>query len=316
MSADRTTLLRNRLTKNVARLAGWRKREGVTCFRAYDRDIPELPLAIDLFEGEDGRRRAQMIAFAPRHGGGAAFTSELTRLAGVVGEVLGVASDDVHLQVRERERGGTQDADDAAQSADSFFVREGSARFLVRLGARRDPGLFLDHRLTRRLVADEVRGRSLLNLFAYTASFSVHAARAGAASTTSVDLSASTTRWAAENLVANGIEGPRHRVLAGDVFAFLDDDRDRYDVIVCDPPSVSKSRRATRDLDVQRDHPWLIDRCAARLAAGGALWFSTNLRDFRLAPLPPGLVVDDVTERTRSPDFHALAHRCFRISRG
>jgi 23S rRNA G2069 N7-methylase RlmK/C1962 C5-methylase RlmI len=312
--ADRAALLRNRMTKNFARLAAWRKREGITCFRAYDRDIPEVPLAVDVFEGEDGRRRASVVAFAPRHGGGAGFTRELEGYADAIGAVAGVARADLHLQVREREAGGTVDADAADASADEFFVREGPARFLVRLGARRDPGLFLDHRTTRRLVADEARGRSLLNLFAYTGSFSVHAGLAGAAATTSVDLSASTTRWAATNLEANGLIGPHHRVVADDVFAFLQDDAGRYDLIVLDPPSVSKSRRATRSLDVQRDHPWLIDRCVARLAPGGALWFSTNLRGFAIAPLPAHVVVDDVTERTRCADFHALAHRCFRIT--
>ena len=311
---DRATALRNRLTKNLARLQAWRKRDAVTCFRAYDRDIPEVPLAIDVYEGEDGARRLQIVAFAPRHGGGATFDRVIDELAVVAGDVLGAAPEHRFVQLRDRERGGAIEAEDAAASVASFFVREGAARFLVRLGARRDPGLFLDHRTTRRLVADDAVGRSVLNLFAYTGSFSVHAALRGARSTTAVDLSASTVRWATENLEANAIDPGAHRVIAADVFGFLDDDDGRYDVIVLDPPSVSRSRRAARDLDIQRDHPALIDRCIARLRSGGTLWFSTNLQTFALAPLPRSLVVDEVTSSTVPPDFRERPHRCFRIA--
>jgi 23S rRNA G2069 N7-methylase RlmK/C1962 C5-methylase RlmI len=312
---DRVEMLKNRITKNAARLAAWRKREAITCFRAYDRDVPELPLVVDVYEAEDGERRAQVVAFAPRHGGGARFAAESEAFAAAAGDALGVAPARRFLQIRERDRGGAVDADDADASVDTFVVREGRARLLIRMGARRDPGLFLDHRTTRALVAEEARGRTLLNLFAYTASFSVHAARAGARRTTSVDLSAATTRWARDNLAANELDEEAHRVIAGDVFGFLEDDDERYDVIVLDPPSVSRSRRATRDLDIQRDHPWLIERCIARLNAGGTLWFSTNLSSFALAPLDASLVVDDVTARTRTNDFRLAAHRCFRITR-
>jgi 23S rRNA G2069 N7-methylase RlmK/C1962 C5-methylase RlmI len=311
---DRAASLRNRLTKNIARLESWRKRDGVTCFRAYDRDIPEVPLAIDVYEGEDGARRLQIVAFAPRHGGGATFDRVVDELAVVAGDVLGAVPAHRFVQMRERERGGAVLADDAAASVSSFFVREGAARFLVRMGARRDPGLFLDHRTTRRLVADDAVGRSVLNLFAYTGSFSVHAALRGARSTTAVDLSASTVRWATENRDANGLDARAHRVVAADVFGFLDDDDERYDVIVLDPPSVSRSRRAARDLDIQRDHSAFIDRCVARLRPGGTLWFSTNLQTFALAALPRSLVVDDLTSSTVPPDFRERPHRCFRIT--
>jgi 23S rRNA G2069 N7-methylase RlmK/C1962 C5-methylase RlmI len=310
---DRASALRNRLKKNLARLQPWRNRDAVTCFRAYDRDIPEVPLAIDVYEGEDGQRRLQVAAFTPRHGGGASFDRVVDELVGVAGEVLDAAAAHRFVQLRQRERGGAVFADDAASSVSSFFVREGAARFLVRMGARRDPGLFLDHRTTRRLVADDAVGRSVLNLFAYTGSFSVQAALRGATRTTAVDLSASTVRWATENLEANGLDPHAHRVVADDVFAFLEDSDERYDIIVLDPPTVSRSRRAARDLDIQRDHPELIDRCLARLRPGGALWFSTNLQTFTPAPLSRALVVDELTSTTVPPDFRDRPHRCFRI---
>ncbi len=319
---DRVASFKNRLTKNLARLQAWRRREEITCFRAYDRDVPEVPLGVDVYESEAGVRHLQIVAFAPRHGGGARFAADVEAWAASAGEVLAVPEDRRFVQIRERERGGAVEADDAEDSPTSFFVREGRARFLVRMGARRDPGLFLDHRTTRRLVSAAAAGRDVLNLFAYTGSFSVHAALAGARRTTTVDLSASTVRWATENLVANGIDLQHHRVVAADVFAFLTDHGDHadpegaYDLVILDPPSVSRSRRATRDLDVQRDHPALIAGCLRLLRPGGTIWFSTNLRTFSLAPLDPSVLVEEVTTTTVPPDFRERPHRCFCLSTG
>jgi 23S rRNA (guanine2445-N2)-methyltransferase / 23S rRNA (guanine2069-N7)-methyltransferase len=134
-----------------------------------------------------------------------------------------------------------------------------------------------------------------------------------------VDLSVSTCRWAEENLRENALHGPAHRVLQADVLAFLDDDddNDRWDVVVIDPPSFSKSRRAVGTFDVQRDHPALIAQAARRLTPGGEIWFSCNRRDFTLTrdALPTGFVVDDVTAATTPPDFRGTPHWCFRLHR-
>jgi 23S rRNA G2069 N7-methylase RlmK/C1962 C5-methylase RlmI len=311
---DRVTSLKNRVAKNLARLDRWRAREGVTSFRVYDRDMPELPLAMDVYEGEDGLRRLKVIGFAPRHGGGTRFEDEVRALADGAGAVLATPPERCFLQVRERQRGGAIEEDDVAAATSSFFVKEGPARFLIRLGSRRDPGLFLDHRTTRQLVAGAAAGRSLLNLFAYTASFSVQAALAGAMQTTSVDLSPTTAHWAAENLVANGLDTGIHRIVVADVFTYLAETTQRFDMIVVDPPSVSRSKRATSDFDVQRDHRALLERCLNRLSPGGTLWFSTNLQRFQLSELPAGLVVDEITHQTVPPDFRVPPHRCFRVS--
>lgn len=308
-------MLAARMKKNLARLSSWRRREDVTCFRAYDRDIPELPLAVDVFTAADsGLVWLMVTAWAPRHGGGGAFQAFIEACASAAADVVD-AGDRVVVQVREPGPGGELAHDELEASRFEIVVREGRGRFHLRLGARRDPGLFLDHRPTRAMVADVVVGRRLLNLFAYTGSFSVQAGLAGAAATLSVDLSASTVRWAEQNLAANGLAGPAHRVLQADVLAFLDDDDERWDVIVIDPPSFSKSRRAVGTFDVQRDHPALIARAAARLRAGGEIWFSCNRRDFQLehAALRDRFVVDDLTIATTPPDFRGACHACFRL---
>ena len=311
------TMFSARVKKNVGRLAPWRRRERISCYRAYDRDIPELPLAVDVFVDDDsGLAYVLQTAWAPRHGGGVAFAA-LVEACGAAAAAVVDAGDRFVTQIREPGPGGELAHDELEASRWEFTAREGAARFRLRLGARRDPGLFLDHRATRAHVATHIKGRRLLNLFAYTGSFSVQAALAGAAATLSVDLSVSTCRWAEENLTLNGLSGPAHRVQQADVLSFLDDDDGRWDVIVIDPPSFSKSRRAAGTFDVQRDHPALIARAARRLSTGGEIWFSCNRRDFILArdALPAGFVVDDMTGPTTPPDFRGTPHWCFRLHR-
>ncbi len=169
-----------RLAKNIARLSPWRRREGVSCYRAYDRDTPELPLAVDVFVDDDtGLPLVLLNAWAPKHGGGQAFADLAESCARSAARMLG-ADDRVVVQLREPGPGGELLHDELESSRFEFWAREGTARFRIRLGARRDPGLFLDHRITRGRVAAVAAGRRVLNLFAYTGSFSVHAALAGA----------------------------------------------------------------------------------------------------------------------------------------
>lgn len=316
---------KNRLQKNQARLLPWRKREQVNCYRAYDRDIPELPFQVDVFAGDDAHTKAPtsaavFVAYAPRHGGGAAFVEFAHAAADVAADVLAIERSRVFVQVRERERGGEVEAEDADASALELIVSEGPARLRVRLGARRDPGLFLDHRTTRRMVAAGARDRRVLNLFAYTGSFSVHAALAGASSTTSMDLSQKTTQWAADNLAENGLDPQQHRAVCQDVLAFLEDAAGdgAFDVVIVDPPSFSRSKRARRDFDVGRDHVTLIHAALRKCSPEGIVWFSTNFRGFELGNVTGssyGVVVDDVTARTQPPDFQQRPHRCFRVQR-
>lgn len=311
------TLWEARLTKNMVRLEAWRRREGVSCYRVYDRDTPELPLAVDVFVDDDsGLPVIVLNAWAPKHGGGQAFAALVEHCARSAARMLD-ADDRYVVQLREPGPGGELLHDELETSRFEFWAREGKARFRLRVGARRDPGLFLDHRVTRARVAAVASGRRLLNLFAYTGSFSVHAALAGAAATVSVDLSASTCRWASENIRANGLDPSVHRVVQHDALAFLDDDDGRWDVIVIDPPSFSKSRRTRQTFDVQRDHPSLVAQALGRLSEGGELWFSCNRRDFALAidRIPEGFVVDDLSNATTPPDFRGRPHTCIRLRR-
>ena len=92
--------------------------------------------------------------------------------------------------------------------------------------------------------------------------------------------------------------------------------RERYDLIFLDPPTFSNSKRMEGVLDVERDHPALIDGCARLLAPGGLLVFSTNAQRFRLDPsLPERYAIGDISAATLPRDFerNPRIHRCFEI---
>ncbi len=309
------TMLINRALKNRRRLSPWLAREGVTCYRLYDRDIPEIPLAVDWYEG-----RLHASSYA-RDGVGETADVRHRKLAGLLGELgrtLGVAEADVHFKRRVRASGGTQYGR-LARTNRRFAVGEGGLRFWVNLADYADTGLFLDHRRTRALVRAEAAGLRVLNLFAYTGAFSVHAAAGGARETVSVDLSNTYLAWARDNLELNGFRGPVHRRVRDDVAGFLEGARRRgeggFDLVVIDPPTISRSKKMAGDLDVQRDHPRLIEGALALCRPGAVIYFSTNFSGFELRP-PPGVAVEDITRRTAPADFRTCPHRCFRITTG
>lgn len=180
-----------------------------------------------------------------------------------------------------------------------FAVRENGLTFLVGFGEGLSTGLFLDQRENRwRLLQSDLRGKSVLNTFAYTCAFSVAAAKAGAA-TTSVDLSRHYLEWGRENFRANDLPLDDHEFLAGDVFEWFQRFAKRgrrWDVVILDPPTFSTTKRGRR-FQAERDYGALAAQAAALVAPGGWLFCSTN-------------------QRTISPEqFEATIRRCGRAIR-
>ncbi|HKB81974.1 MAG TPA: class I SAM-dependent methyltransferase [Burkholderiales bacterium] len=303
----------NRITKNFKHLKKWAKTAGVECFRIYDRDIPELPFALDLYAD-----RAHLQEYSKPVMEVRAQRRWLTAMHDAAARALKLPVASVTLKQRHGQRPDEQYRKLAA-SAQDFVVREGGHRFIVNLADHLDTGLFLDHRETRALVATLARGRRVLNLFCYTGSFSVYAAKNQAASTTSVDLSKTYLHWARRNFELNGLEPGRNRLVQADVVRFLGEERasrDRYELIVLDPPSFSNSKRMQGVLDVQRDHVTLVRGCLCLLAPGGEVLFSTNLRSFRLdADALADIPMTEISDQTVPPDFrNRRIHRCWRIT--
>ncbi|PJK07882.1 bifunctional 23S rRNA (guanine(2069)-N(7))-methyltransferase RlmK/23S rRNA (guanine(2445)-N(2))-methyltransferase RlmL [Lysobacteraceae bacterium NML95-0200] len=312
-------MLANRLEKNLRKLKNWLKREGIDCFRAYDADLPEYAAAIDVYRAADS---GETWLHVQEYAAPAAIPEHITRkrfgeILAAARKVFAVPRERVATKTRTTGKGGSKYGRMA--DTDSFMaVREGAARLRVNLFDYLDTGLFLDHRPLRARMASEARGKHFLNLFCYTGVATVQAAVAGAASTTSVDLSGTYLQWLLDNLKENAISGSQHRLVQADALAWLEAEQGRYDLIFCDPPTFSNSKRAD-DFDVQRDHVRLIQAAVACLAEGGVLYFSNNFRRFKLdeAALADICHIEDISASSIPPDFarNSRIHRAWRITR-
>ncbi|MES2355747.1 MAG: class I SAM-dependent methyltransferase [Pseudomonadota bacterium] len=305
----------NRLTKNSRHLAKWARRQNITCYRLYDRDVPEFPVTVDFYEG---RVHLQEVDT-----GWVQSDEErdawLSTIRVGTADVLQLPHEAISLKRRERQRGVNQ-YEKSGVAGEDFIVQEDGLKFIVNLDAYLDTGLFLDHRITRGMVRARAAGKRLLNLFAYTGSFTVHAAAGGAVESVTVDLSNTYQTWTQRNFELNGMALRKHLLVRADVFRYLDEAthrNEKFDLIVLDPPSFSNSKKMQGVLDVQRDHVQLIEQSLALLNPGGELFFSTNLRSFAMDDtLLAKAKVTNITTRTIPEDFrNKKIHYCFLIQR-
>lgn len=309
---DRFADLRARLRKVQRARRRWARRAGTDAWRIYDRDIPAHRYVVEWYAGE------VRLLFLPsrreRHGVPAAPPEAAVE---AVARALEVGAEHVHLAVKAPKVWRKEQYEVRARTGRRHVVREGPLRFWVNLDDYLDPGLFLDHRNTRARVREEAAGRRVLNLFAYTGAFSVHAAAGGAREVTSVDLSRTYLSWARDNFVLNDLDPEAHRFEASDVLRWLRQGRERYDLVVLDPPAFSVSKRMAGDFEVQRDHARLLRDARARLERGGVLYFSANYRAFEpQAGAFEGFEVEELTPASIPEDFRDRAiHRCFRLRR-
>ncbi|UVM20396.1 bifunctional 23S rRNA (guanine(2069)-N(7))-methyltransferase RlmK/23S rRNA (guanine(2445)-N(2))-methyltransferase RlmL [Pseudomonas wadenswilerensis] len=300
----------NRLQKNLKQLGKWAKRDNVSCYRLYDADMPEYALAIDLYQDWV---HVQEYA-APRSIDPEKAQARLFDALAAIPQALGIDQSRVVVKRRERQT-GTRQYERQSTQGQFLEVQEGGVKLLVNLTDYLDTGLFLDHRPMRLRIQREAAGKRFLNLFCYTATASVHAAKGGARSTTSVDLSKTYLDWARRNLSLNGFSD-KNRLEQGDVMAWLQACRDEYELIFIDPPTFSNSKRMEGVFDVQRDHVELLDLAVARLAPGGVLYFSNNFRKFQLDEnLAERYAVEEITAQTLDPDFarNSKIHRAWKI---
>ncbi len=332
--------LANRLRRNLRHIGRTMRRQGVTCYRLYDADLPEYNLAVDVYEH---RLHVQEYAPPPEIDPDRA-TAHLTQAVAVLADVTGVGPADIVVKQRRRMR-GAQQYERRADGATRSLVSEDNLSYFVDLETYLDTGLFLDQRETRRLIRRLAGGRRFLNLFAYTGAATVCAVAGGAPATMSVDLSATYLDWARRNLAENGVTdvdielghgpvqaseaggerraggrrpGAAHRLVRADCLRWIAEAEERYDLIFLDPPSFSNSKRMRGvTFDVQRDHPDIIRMTVRRLLApGGVLLFSSNRRGFKLDPQAfPGLALKDLSRATLAADFsrRANAHHVWQI---
>jgi len=333
----------NRLEKQYKHLRKWARRTGTSCYRLYDKDIPEIPLAVDLYQNAVTKELYLHIALYERpydkeEDAEIIWMNAMKKAASVI---LDIALDRVYTKIRRHQRGEESQYEKASQTGGRIEIEEGCSRFLVNLSDYLDTGIFLDHRPARLMVRAEAAQKKVLNLFCYTGAFSVHAAAGGALSVTSVDLSKTYLAWAAQNLALNGFKSntptaghsaPISQLMHtnwpcvhSDVKAFLAGAKrmdEKWDLIICDPPTFSNSKRTVENLDLNRDWIELCRTCLALLAPGGSLYFSTNSRSLKFDPeliggaaTRAGVTITDLSQASIPEDFrNKNIHRLWKFT--
>ena len=304
----------NRLRKNVKKLDKWAKQQGIECYRLYDADLPEYNVAVDRY----GSKVVVQEYAPPKTVDAQKARQRLFDVINATLAVLDLPSNQLVLKTRERQKGKNQ-YEKLAQKGEFLLVEEFNAKLWVNLTDYLDTGLFLDHRIARRMLGEMSKGKDFLNLFAYTGSASVHAGLGGARSTTTVDMSRTYLEWAEKNLRANGLTGRQHRLIQADCLSWLHNAAEQFDVIFIDPPTFSNSKRMENTFDVQRDHLALMTDLKRLLHRNGTIMFSNNKRGFRMdldGLQALGLEAKEITAQTLSQDFarNRQIHNCWLVT--
>jgi 23S rRNA (cytosine1962-C5)-methyltransferase len=315
MSDDKIIMFRNRLAKQAKHLGKQAKRQQIQCYRLYDHDLPEFPFCIEYYGDK------LYVAEYRRHHGLSDETHAvwLQQSKQAIAETLGLPPESIFLRLRQRKQGRQGQYQRLDEKQHEFVVEENGLKFLVNLTDYLDTGLFLDHRITRQMVREQSNGKKVLNLFAYTGSFSVYAASGGAEEVVTVDLSKTYLSWAQRNMELNGFTDPeKYKFRHADVKQYLKElSANHFDLVVMDPPTFSNSQRMEDILDIQRDHVELINDCIQSMVPGGTLYFSTNFTKFILEEAGiKASSIKNITRATTPFDFEGrLVRYCFLITK-
>lgn len=303
----------NRLQKNIKKIEKWAHQQGLDAYRLYDADLPDYNLAVDRY----GDHIVVQEYAAPKNIDENKARQRLLDAVSATLNVTGVETNKLILKVRQKQK-GTNQYEKLANKGDYFYVNEYGAKLWVNLTDYLDTGLFLDHRLTRKMLGQMAKGKDFLNLFAYTGSATVHAALGGAKSTTTVDMSNTYLNWAEQNLLLNDLDGKQHQLIQADCLQWLARCEQQFDLIFVDPPTFSNSKRMEDSWDVQRDHLKLMAHLKRILRPDGTLVFSNNKRGFKMdltGLTELGLSAKEISAQTLPLDFerNKQIHNCWLI---
>ena len=299
------------LIQNLSRLDPWILKNKIDAYRLYDRELTNFPAAIDIY-----LKKAHIQIYDNDSSDNEDLL--VTQIGIALEKVLSIPIKDQYIKSRRRQKEGTQ-YEKVASSRERFIIKENDAKFYVNLKDYLDTGIFLDHRKTRTLVKNDLAKNKerMLNLFSYTSSFSVVAAKAGVRYTTSVDMSNTYCDWSRDNFELNALEKFNHIAIRENVQFFLENMKNnwRFDLIVIDPPTFSRSKKMPIPFDVQKDHPFLINHCLDHLNQDGIILFSNNFQKFKLnAGALDTNNIQDITKETIPEDFkNDKIHKCYII---
>lgn len=313
-SEDKSSPFKNCLRNHYRHLKKWAKRTETNCFRIFDRDISNYPIAIDVYGG-----LFSIHYFSPSREISEPPATFFDEVNTTLEHLFGVPPSSIFWRTRAKKK-ETRQYEKQNTLSECVTVYEHGAKFLVNLTDYLDTGLFLDHRQTRQLVAAEAKGKKLLNLFAYTGAFSIQAGFHGAESTKTVDMSNTYTEWARKNIRLNELPESHNEVIRADCMKFLLQEKESsncYDLIVIDPPTISRSKKMETLFDIQKDYYFLIDTALCLLKEKGTIYFSTNSRKFSFDfSLFPHTAIQEITNKTEAIDFKGKnTHRCWIIKK-
>ncbi len=357
-----STIFSNIIKKKYKEYRKWARKNRVSCYRLYDRNIPEIPLSLDIYEflpddisttieaarflseqnfrlsqndplieNEIKERRYIVLYLYERPYEKDEKEEEIwfETMANAASEVLNVDKDKIIKKQRKHQKGLNQyEKNDESQHPKKIIQEQGQL-FYIDLHTYLDTGLFFDHRPLRSIIRDTASNKSILNLFCYTGSFSVYAAQGNAKNVESVDLSNTYLAWAKSNMEINSFTDKKKYVYTRkDVLEFLKEKiegekKEKYDIIILDPPTFSNSKSTQNILDINKQWPSLVSDCINILNPGGILYFSTNSTrltfDNTLLPqtTKDSLKVEaiEMTSETIPKDFeNTKCHKCFKIS--
>lgn len=301
----------NRLKKRFKHKTKWAKSNAIFCYRVYDKDLPDFPFVIDKFEDY------VVAAIDVIENGKESNKNWLIEIKNIMAEVLNVDLNNISVKLRIPQKGKKQYTK-LDYSGSLISVQEFGLLFLINPFDYLDTGLFLDHRITRQWVKKEALNKRVLNLFAYTGSFSVYAAAGDALKVTTVDMSNTYLQWAEKNMLLNGFKSSKkYEYFREDILDWISTvSPSSYDLIILDPPTFSNGKKMLLTWDVQRDHALLLNQLQKILSPGGILYFSNNYQKFKLntAEIDGFASIEDLTKKSIPEDFERTKpHSCFKL---
>jgi 23S rRNA G2069 N7-methylase RlmK/C1962 C5-methylase RlmI len=308
---DQAGAFRNRLARMARHWHRWARRQGITCYRVYDRDIPEIPLAIDWYEGQLSIAEYDR----PHSRTEIEHRDWLERMVELIANVLDVPRDQIAMHTKKGInpifRNGTY----------PLFVQEAGLQlqFEVHMDAK-ETGLDLDHRILRGMLRAEATGRRFLNLFARAGTHGVAAAVGGASETVCVGASQGMLDWTQRNFQLNRLSTAQHRLVCQDPVAYVRNldpaAGPQFDLVFVEPPSFDGKRREGV-WNVQDGHVELVNRLLACLSPGGKIFFVSRFRRLTFhADQIRGASVREITRQTLPPDFrNKKVHRSWVLIR-
>jgi len=301
----------NRLKKVYQLLGKQAQRQGITCYRLYDKDMPEHPLIIDIYD-----KNVVVYEYESRHKlNENEYEIWQETCVSIIKDILQIDDEHLHMKTRKRKKGREDQYQKIAETRTFTTVQENGHTFYVNFNDFLDTGLFLDHRPTRKMVQMQTAGQKVLNLFCYTGSFSIYAAAGGAKEVWSLDLSNTYIDWGKKNDEVNQSSKTATMIWKKcDVLQEIDElPLDYFDTIILDPPTFSNSKMMKNYWDVQEHHGKLIEVLSQSLVTGGKIYFSTNATKFEIDQyLAEIFSIKDITAQTTDFDFKGkLKRACF-----